>query len=837
MSGPFGSSQWMYNSGADFYNGVVATSVRIDKPSTAYLSKSVSTGDSRTQSTYAWWMKRASDSTAAGTSLPAEIFCLGGSGGGASQSSARITLEADKINVSQEDNNAVTWEVITTQLFRDFSAWYHCVVVIDTTQSTAADRVKIYINGNKVTSFSTASYPSQNYISRFGLSGTNRIGVGEASGNPWSASYFNGYFADMYLLDGIAVSDSSSVISEFGEFKNGVWIAKEYTGSYGTNGFRLQFNQTGTGTASSSTIGADTSGNDNHFSSSGIVASDCDMPDSPELNWCTLNPLYMSAGTVSEGNLRYDNSAWNQIASTFAFSSGKWYFEVRADSYNSSAEALTVGIREAGKRASATYWHNSSWSNSLDGYVYGVNINGTTEYKITGASSTSLSSNPDIVANSVIGIAIDLDSSTTSIKYNVDGGTLFTLFENMEELTYHPAINGYQAQATVNFGQDSTFAGNETAGGNTDANGNGDFHSAVPSGYLALCSTNLPETTISPNANTQADDYFNTATYSGNSSTQNITSVGFQPDWVWIKSRSNASNHYLTDVVRGTSKGLQTNITNAEVTNTNVITSFNSNGFSLGDDATANVANITGRTYVSWNWKAGGTAVSNTDGTITSSVSANTDAGFSIVSYTGDGTGNFTVGHGLNSALDFVAVKRRDSTSNWYCWHEGLSSGAYVIYLNATNAQASETTVWNSTTPTSSVFTIGTDANLKASGNHVAYCFHSVEGYSKFGSYTGNGSTDGTFVYTGFRPAFVLVKNASVAQSWRIWDTARNTSNETNLYLTPNGNGVEGSTSVSIDILSNGFKPQGSNASMNGSGNTMLYMAFAETPFRYANAR
>jgi hypothetical protein len=818
MSGPFGSSQWMYASGG-FYNGVATQSLRFDDGSSAYLSRTPASAGNRKTFTFSAWVKRANIGLA-------HSYLIDVNESGSRENP--ITLSSDVLRFSMWNGSSDVFSLVTNRLFRDVSSWYHIVVAVDTTQATESNRIKIYINGTQETSFSTETYPSLN--SDLDLNSASAHNIGRwVSG---TSRYFDGYMSEVNFVDGSQLTPTS-----FGEFKNGVWIAKRYTGSYGTNGFRLQFNQTGTGTASSSTIGADTSGNDNHFSSSGIVASDCDMPDSPELNWCTLNPLYMSAGTVSEGNLRYDNSAWNQIASTFAFSSGKWYFEVRADSYNSSAEALTVGIREAGKRASATYWHNSSWSNSLDGYVYGVNINGTTEYKITGASSTSLSSNPDIVANSVIGIAIDLDSSTTSIKYNVDGGTLFTLFENMEELTYHPAINGYQAQATVNFGQDSTFAGNETAGGNTDANGNGDFHSAVPSGYLALCSTNLPETTISPNASTQADDYFNTATYSGNSSTQNITSVGFQPDWVWIKSRSNASNHYLTDVVRGTSKGLQTNITNAEVTNTNVITSFNSNGFSLGDDATANVANITGRTYVSWNWKAGGTAVSNTDGTITSSVSANTDAGFSIVSYTGDGTGNFTVGHGLNSALDFVAVKRRDSTSNWYCWHEGLSSGAYVIYLNATNAQASETTVWNSTTPTSSVFTIGTDANLKASGNHVAYCFHSVEGYSKFGSYTGNGSTDGTFVYTGFRPAFVLVKNASVAQSWRIWDTARNTSNETNLYLTPNGNGVEGSTSVSIDILSNGFKPQGSNASMNGSGNTMLYMAFAETPFRYANAR
>jgi len=196
-----------------FYNGVATQSVRFNQPSSSYLYKSVSDG-TRTKSTFAWWMKRGQATI--GSSNIGEIFCFGGSGGGGSQSSGRITLEDNKINISQEDSNSVTWQVITTQLLRDHSSWYHCVVVIDTTQGTAANRVKVYINGNKVTSFSTATYPSQNSSTRFGLNGVNKVGVSEASGNPWSATYFDGYFADMYYLDGVAVSDSSDVISEFG---------------------------------------------------------------------------------------------------------------------------------------------------------------------------------------------------------------------------------------------------------------------------------------------------------------------------------------------------------------------------------------------------------------------------------------------------------------------------------------------------------------------------------------------------------------------------------------------------------------------------------------------
>ena len=231
------------------------------------------------------------------------------------------------------------------------------------------------------------------------------------------------------------------------------------------------------------------------------------------------------------------------------FNSGKWYFEARADSYNSSAEELTVGIMEASKRRITQYWHHSSgWTAAANGYVYGVLINGTTEYKVSVADDTAISdSQPEIVADCVIGIAIDLDSGTTTIKYNVDGGTFYTLFSSLQATDYTAAINSYTAQVTLNFGQDSTFAGQETAGGNADGNGKGNFHSAVPSGYLALCSANLDEPLIGPNSDTNCDEHFNAVIYTGNGSTQNITGVGHQPDLIWIKNRDASDAHVLTD--------------------------------------------------------------------------------------------------------------------------------------------------------------------------------------------------------------------------------------------------------------------------------------------------
>jgi hypothetical protein len=832
------SSPWLFNSPA-FYNEVATTSVRIDKPSTAYLSKSVSTGDSRTQSTYAWWMKRASDSTAAGTSLPAEIFCLGGSGGGASQSSARITLEADKINVSQEDNNAVTWEVITTQLFRDFSAWYHCVVVIDTTQSTAADRVKIYINGNKVTSFSTASYPSQNYISRFGLSGTNRIGVGEASGNPWSASYFNGYFADMYLLDGIAVSDSSSVISEFGEFKNGVWIAKEYTGSYGTNGFHFKFDQSGVGTASSSTIGADTSGNTNHYTSSGIVASDCAMPDSPENNWCTLNPNARGTTNVSlsEGNLKFVKSGANfgNVLSTMPLFSGKWYFE----GVCLNNDLAQIGVQEI---TNNIYQNSGDFGANTDlgmwdsrGFFYDEGTAGGTP--------------PSYTTGDIIGIAFDVEAG--KIWFAKNGTYLFSgdpangtnqstgSTNNLSSIGVTPAGNGENGGGhTFNFGQDSSFVGAKTAQGNTDDNGIGDFYYSPPSGFLALCSANLPETTISPNAGTQADDYFNTVLYTGIYAPISITGVGFQPDWVWIKERNSSTEHILTDSLRGAGKFLVSQTTTAERTSSSQITSFDSDGFSMssGDSGTVNGS---GDTYVSWNWKANGSPVINTAGTITSQVSANTNAGFSIVSYTGTG-GTATVGHGLGVAPNVIIVKNRIDGSDWFVYHSANTSApeTEVLQLNLTDATVDFNPAWSDALPTSSVFTVGTsNASNGSSDTMIAYCFAEIESYSKFGSYIGNGSTDGTFVYTGFRPAFVICKKTSGANSWTIQDNARNINNPVSNYLLADDSGAEGTSGLNFDFVSNGFKLRTTSGAVNASGASHIYMAFAESPFKYSTAR
>jgi len=324
--------------------------------------------------------------------------------------------------------------------------------------------------------------------------------------------------------------------------------------------------------------------------------------------------------------------------------------------------------------------------------------------------------------------------------------------------------------------------------------------------------------------------YFNTKLYTGNGSAGNAqTGIGFQPDLVWLKSRSDAYAHYWFDAIRGATKQIQSNTTNAETTSANQLTAFNSDGFTLGNDL---VTNGSSKTFASWNWKANGAGSANTDGSISSTVSASATSGFSIVSYTGTGA-NATVGHGLGSVPAMIIVKSRSVGDGWRVYHHKVSSDPETDYLvlNNTNAVADSAGYWNDTAPTSSVFSLGTAGEVNTNGStNIAYCFKEKKGYSKFGSYTGNGSTDGTFVYTGFKPAFVMAKYTSGAgEDWKMMDSKRNPSNVTNKILAANTSVAE-ATSSYLDLLSNGFKIRATTGSLNNSGGSYIYMSFAEEP-------
>jgi hypothetical protein len=325
--------------------------------------------------------------------------------------------------------------------------------------------------------------------------------------------------------------------------------------------------------------------------------------------------------------------------------------------------------------------------------------------------------------------------------------------------------------------------------------------------------------------------------WSGNSTSgRDITGYGFAPDFAWVKNRTTARNHQLYDTVRGANKGLQSNTTNAEDTSTTNITAFISDGFTVGND---NNVNSTGDTFVGWGWNAGGSNATNTSGTITSTVRANTTAGFSIVTWTGNGT-NATVGHGLGAVPSMIIVKRRDTgASGWSVYFTTLAAGN-ILSLQSTAASTSSPTRFTTTLPTSTVFSIGTDSDLNANGGtYVAYCFAAVAGYSAFGSYAGNGSTDGPFIYLGFRPRWVMIKRTDSTNNWVMYDTSRDTYNAIVNTLAADSANSESTfgSGYNIDFLSNGFKPRNTTGAQNASGGTYIYAAFAESPFKYALAR
>jgi len=702
------------------------------------------------------------------------------------------------------DSAVGSYNLLTTQLFRDPSSWYHLVLAVDTTQATASNRVKLYVNGVQVTSFSSASYPAQNYVFDWNTASTV-CAIGRRSGGN-SSWYYDGYFAEMYFVDGQQLTPSS-----FGAIStNGVWQPTAYTGTYGTNGFYLKFNSFATAAA----LGTDSSGNGNTWTVNNLSvttgATYDSMLDVPTLtsatvaNYCTFNPLDISSSvTLSNGNLAALAAGGGvslNIRSTYWLSTGKWYWETTITTMNG---AMMTGI------ANASVSQSGSGLNQTGAYIYYGTSGANGLYK--GGTNTSAAAT--FTNGDVIGIAFDADNLTIQFfKNNTSQGTLTALTAG----TYSPAVSCVPTTGawTANFGQQG-------------------FTYTPPSGFVALNTYNLSTPTI-PNGAV----YFAATTYTGTGATQVVTNTvngtAMQPDWVWQKSRSAARDHRLMDTNRGINNVLCSDLSQVEYSGS-ILSSVNSNGFTLN---TADQGNNNGETYVAWQWKANaGTNVSNTSGSITSTVSASTTAGFSIVTYTGTGA-NATVGHGLGVAPSFIIARARNTDVNWYCYSSTFAAGN-IILLNTTQAAQSVPTAFNSGTATSTTFPVGADSTTNGNGKlQVAYCFAPIAGYSAFGSYTGNGSTDGPFVYLGFRPRFWLVKRTDSSNNWMLEDTSRDPSNVASLRLCPDANYTEAGTSANyLDFVSNGMKIRTSDTPWNASGGTYIYMAFAENPFKYSLAR
>ena len=827
----FDASQLMFNN-PSFYDGVATQSLNIN--GNGYLSIQHDTAPTlATKGTVAFWIKLHNNDD--------RNYVINTTGGSSNNTTMDIRFGGsntnDGMHIGQYGRTPYTAST-TGPKQRDLSAWYHCLVSFDSTSSTASERqMKIFINGVQVTA-GTFGAISQNDLFPF-TQQTHAIRIGRHISVGY---YLDAYLADFYIIDGQALTPDN-----FTEIKEGICIPKAYEGTYGNNGIRLEFKGTGTATSSGvvsspTNIGDDSSGNNNHFAVTTLSAHDSNMPDSPENNFPTFFPIFKThtgviswinnSVTFSEGNLRVNLNTSNETQSgafaTFTVpTSGKWYWEILCIAEASTSISGT-GVIEA---STGTYIRSAS---NTSGRTYG--------------------------AGDIINVAFDADNNR--IFFGINGtfpadqtptdssdGTAAT---GSDYLPYVWGNHGGSAnQFAANFGQDSSFAGQKSSGSDeaSDASGIGDFYDTPPSGFLALCSANLPNTTLSPNQSEQANDHFNTVLYTGDgNATQNVTGVGFMPDFTWLKEKSSSSGNVLADSSRGYEKFLTSHTYNAESTGI-----LNNNATRTNDGfqtTNSGASNENGQTYVAWNWKAnGGTKTTVSIGdissgvpSIASEVQANTKAGFSIVLYTGTGASSGTIAHGLGAVPKLIIVKNRDEAYNWKVYHGENTSAPETDYLvlDTTDATADNVTHWNDTAPDANVFTIGSSNGLiKNTNKYLAYCFAEIEGYSKFGSYAGNGAANGTFIFTGFRPAFMIIKRRDAANYWLILDNKRETFNQMNRGLYANLADQENSfgNGTGIDFVSNGFKHRDNVASTNASGGSYIYIAFAEAPFKFANAR
>ena len=798
----------------------INNSLRFRASNSASLSRTFGTPTSGQKWTMSFWVKRGA--LAAGqlfakgntSTSPWTLFYFG----------SNDTLNFYEYNTGGTGSN---FNLSTNAVFRDPSAWYHIVVAVDTTLATAANRQIVYVNGVSQT-FSSASYYPQNTVTTWNSSGGTSYIFQQGAG---PTTYLDGYLAETHFVDGQQLTPSS-----FGSTNSttGVWQPAKYTGTYGNNGFYLNFNSIALTSGSNTGLGKDNSGNGNYWNTNNISVTAgttydamTDVPTNTSAtvaNFPVLSPLnyrtYSGSVTPTISNANLTVTQASTVASCIgtatmgATASGKYYWEATFVSGSGSRNSF-LGV-VAGQLQNTTAADLGYYSNEYS-YQSG---NGNKINNNTGATYGSSYTSGD-----VIGIALDLDAGTlTFYKNNTSQGVAFSSLSASE--TYFPAFDTYY---------NNTFAYNF---------GQRPFAYTPPSGHIAINTYNLPTPTI-----LQGNKYMDATLWTGaGASTMTITNTaGFKPDMVWVKSRSNAYSNLVWNSIVGVGNTtmLVTNTTDAEGSyygNAN-LTSFNSNGFSTGATSGTNVLNANGVTNVAWQWQAGqGSSTSNTSGSITSTVSVNTTAGFSVVTYVGNATAGASVGHGLGVAPSLIITKNRDSATAWWTYHKSLGATQYVV-LNTTAAAVTSSSAWNNTSPTSTVFYLGA-ASPSNANQDVAYCWAEIAGFSKFGSYTGNGSADGPFVYLGFRPKFIITKITTSADEWITLDSARSdvaNANTNDQVLNPYSSAAESSGSsygnpLAVDFLSNGFKIRGTQNANNNSGSTFIYMAFAANPFKNSNA-
>jgi hypothetical protein len=777
----------------------ISRSLRFNSADSAYLNRTPASASNRKTWTLSTWIKRSKlsvDSTILSAGNPTTPWFV-----------LQFLGTNNVLQIAATAGVSASWS--TAAVFRDISAWYHIVCVVDTTSATSTitntstDRFRLYVNNVQQT-LSGGTVPTQNADLQVNNTVAHSVGG-------YTSEYFDGYQTEVNFIDGQALTPSS-----FGETnaQTGVWGPKAYSGAYGTNGFYLNFSDNSNTTAA--TLGKDYSGNGNNWTPNNFSvtagAGNDSLVDSPTSygtdtgvggtvrgNYCTLNPLNKGGThTLTNGNLDFSISGATGSTSTFGtigVSSGKWYWEMLVASTDGSYYP-GLGVETNPNPAVQSGGTSTGFMYLISGQKY--NNGSLSAY---GSSFTT---------NDVIGVALDMDAGTiTFYKNNTSQGQAFSGITG----TAFPTLIGQTGgSGSFNFGQRA-------------------FAYTAPSGYKALCTQNLPTPTIGATTATQASKYFSPTIYTQAAGANTITTgldMSTYGGLIWEKPRSIVESNYLTDTVRGLTKYLVTNTTAAEGTTTTYIQSVTSTGYTVAGGAWT-----VGTSMVSWDWIAGGTAASNTSGSITSTVSANTTSGFSVVTYGGNGA-NSTIGHGIGIAPSMIFIKRRGAADAWIVYHASIGNTGILI-LNTTSATTGNSTYLNNTSPTSSVFTVGTANEVNANGStFVAYCFAPIAGYSAFGSYTGNSSTAGPFVYCGFEPAFLLIKNTS-AGNWVMKDNKRSTYNVVNKNLFANLSNAE-TTEYPLDFLSNGFKLNDISADVNASGQTYIFMAFASAPLKYTLA-
>jgi len=801
----------------------VSRSLRFNSPDSAYLGpRTFSTPTSSTAWTWAGWIKKTLNTTST------DYRGIFDAGSGSNY--AYLDFSDNGVRFANRPTSGTIAVLQTTAVFRDVSAWFHLVFVYDSANGTSTDRLRVYINGNRITAFNTVTYPDSSQASVINSAVAHRIGYD--AGN---SGYLDAYLADVYFIDGQALDPSSFTTTDA---TTGQLIPKAFSGgSYGTNGWHLDFADNSAATAT--TLGKDSAGSNNwtpnNFSVTAGAGNDSlvDVPTNGAQtdtgaggevkgNYCVFTPLgngSSSAPTsgLSNGNLQVSGSITGGFQGSFGIPVGKWYWEVTLETVSTPFVGILNDSRSLTADPGVTLTNE-----------YGFYMNPAINY-IDGSGNPWGASS---VANGdVIGVAVDASDyaniklwlSKNNTWYSSGGGTsgnpgagtnaIQTITANK---TLYPfcAIRGATGSSTMqaNFGQRP-------------------FAYTAPSGFKALCTANLPAPTV-----VKPSTVMDVVLYTGTGSAQTPTSsLGFSPDLVWLKSRSNATSNKISDTVRGVNNGLVTDTAAAETVDSGV-TAFNSNGFTLGTGGNYNTSSAT---YVAWCWDAGSSSATNNNGSISSTVRANATAGLSVITWTGQASAG-TIGHGLGVAPSLIICKARSNAQSWGVYHKDVGINNYLL-LDSTGASTAYSGIWGSSAPTSTVFSVPGNVGLNNNSGwtYVAYCFAPVSSYSAFGSYTGNGSSDGPFVACNFAPAFVMIKRTDTAgYSWAISDYQRPGFNQVQRQLFSDQAVAETNDTVrTIDLLSNGFKLRNGTADTNGSAGTFIYAAFALNPFAYARAR